>query len=574
MRPAQSGVWPAILGLAILNAALYLPWVLEPGPLNDDWLTLYAASVAPWGQRISNPFRLGYDVAPRLLNWLSGSDPATFIQLWTLSNALLQTASAILLWASLWALRTLRPLPPSWPLVAVGAAALFAVYPTDQARFWLSSLSYRLAMAATLLSLFCVLLYARERRPGWLWVALASTLIGISSQEQLLPLLLVVPAGVAVLERGRIRSAFGIGVGVWASILAIWPLASIWALENLFGSPYGKSDLIAFDLSNVVEMPARALVVTFVEGWRYAFRRVFRIENRDLIAASTFFLVLIAGWFLVVMDRPWRFFQQENVATERPVPSVASELNFYGTLFAIGGLLVVWSYVVLIPTRWEVSLGSIDSRINGPATIGAALSVASGLMAGALAVMRRPSLAIWVAGALLAGAGSLGAGQVRAVGRDYRLAWETQRMIWRDMVSLAPDIQDDTFIVIAGVPRSSASVGPLASPWEVTAALRGLYGNPTLLGDVLFAYEPLEADASDRTRIRFLEHGILTRDADPQAEARSFALEQLLLLRYDPGSGRLLFAQTLPGLDRVQSNQSRIRATPAPPNRIRTFVER
>ena len=89
-----------------------------------------------------------------------------------------------------------------------------------------------------------------------------------------------------------------------------------------------------------------------------------------------------------------------------------------------------------------------------------------------------------------------------AVQYNNKIAWQEQQSIWNELFLLAPDIQDDTFIlfILPGFEDRTGFVNwkrtPLSASWEASSGIRLFYDNPTLTADVYFPDidEPIEPE--------------------------------------------------------------------------------
>ncbi|MEZ4683730.1 MAG: hypothetical protein R2932_56925 [Caldilineaceae bacterium] len=121
-----------------------------------------------------------------------------------------------------------------------------------------------------------------------------------------------------------------------------------------------------------------------------------------------------------------------------------------------------------------------------------------------------------------------------------RVAWVEQQQIWQELFTLAPDFQDDTMVLLI-LPGYQDRVGfqswrrtPLTASWELSSALRLLYNNFTLNGDVYF----LDTDLLIEPKLTV--EGIYSGDTESAT-----AYRQTVALLFDPQEMTL---QQLPAL--------------------------
>jgi hypothetical protein len=562
----QGAVVFAVGGLFLLNCLIFAPWIFQLGPFNDDWMTLRELEFSQWYYWLTRPFgRRTLAFVWSLLRLIGGSDPSAFVLLWYVATWAMHLLSSILLFITLRALGPLMRAPVGWSSFAFLTSALFTVYPADQARLWLGASTLRLGMTLLLLSYLSLVKHMRTLTRSWAGLSLLAAWLAVLSHEQLIPLAVLSPLMIAWMARRRLRFAGWAAIGLLIIAMVLWPMVSVWRMGHFFSIPNMKAGLVAFDLPTMVTKPLRGYYITFLYSWWYASSRLVREVG---------FGALAVGWSLLALAVMWWSAQSGPVWADSEVRQGGKRdaVQPYVRLSACGLGLVLLGYAVLIPTTWGIHVGTIDSRVNFPSSLGAALCVSAVVMVASVFLAPTPRGARGIFGIVMATAIGIGGAHQWGVGRDYRQAWAVQKQVWQDMFRLAPSFADGTYVLITGLPRSIGSASPLASPWEVTAALRALYGNPTLGGDVLFDDEPREPHRTDQTRIRFLETSLLTRSADPVAEDREISYDSLAIFHYHQGSGRLTVVTQLPGLGRVKASPARLRAGPVPPSPFRRLV--
>jgi hypothetical protein len=116
------------------------------------------------------------------------------------------------------------------------------------------------------------------------------------------------------------------------------------------------------------------------------------------------------------------------------------------------------------------------------------------------------------------------------VKHDHVLSFRDQQLVWQELLAQAPTLADGTDVLIvvrgdtAGLRDEGWQRAPLAVWWEVSAAVRLLYGNPTLRGDLVFA------DLAAPNEPQLAAEGIDNPDRDapvPYAQVVAFVYEPL-----------------------------------------------
>ncbi|MBC7263577.1 MAG: hypothetical protein H5T64_04370 [Chloroflexi bacterium] len=232
-------------------------------------------------------------------------------------------------------------------------------------------------------------------------------------------------------------------------------------------------------------------------------------------------------------------------------------------LFLVGLFLLLLGYAVLIPIAVSISIGGIASRVNSAATLGAALALSSLFKLGSEIASSRRWLASLIFLVLMSGSIGLASAHHYTIWQDYANAWQIQKGIWRSMFTLAPSFADDSYVLITGLPRPQGIMSPLNAVWEVTAALRLLYDNQSLRGDVLWEGElgGIGQDAAEY-RIRFLPDGFT-----PRRSEEIISYEHLVLFEFVPPDGLRLIEGAPPwappSIPALRTNPAQVKTTPS-----------
>jgi uncharacterized membrane protein len=229
--------------------------------------------------------------------------------------------------------------------------------------------------------------------------------------------------------------------------------------------------------------------VNLLWGWTTALRTFFPWLTNNLGA-----ILLLAGITLLLLAISILIIRPKNLENQKNKFSATQKwepIRFYAFSSLLGLVLLGSGYIPVI-SIYQPNLSGLGSRVNYFASLGSVIFLASILMTGAHILAKnqsqiKPIFLISAIPFILIGIGT----QV-SVQRETKIAWQEQQGIWKGLFSLAPNFKDGTTVLFI-LPGYQDRVGyqnwkrtPLSASWEVTSALRLLYNNPTLTGDVIF----------------------------------------------------------------------------------------
>ncbi|MHB1296469.1 MAG: hypothetical protein ACYC4R_15935 [Anaerolineae bacterium] len=492
---AEGGRAPVVVAaivLCLLISAVLMVGMKRLGLFADDWL--YREAVAAPDTLFRNLWARPWEAVLRYGQWRAFGQ--SLIPYYAVLLGL-QVASGLALFAAM-----ARIIPGRLSLAFV-AALLYAVYPTDQSRFWLSTVAYRFGALCLLSSAFVAASRNPNRRLPTVLAALLYACAVLSNE--LFAALLVLPwlAGMAQRRPSWRHALMALlpYMGVLALILAFRFAGPRWlGLEDV------NAQLLTWSWADVWHKLGDALFTNLREGWVYALGRTF-----DAGHSST--LLLPAGLALSGAACVARLTHHDAA---QPGERVRGARLLQWGLLAPGCLVVMFlGYAPLMFSPYGIGIGDIGTRINAAGSIGAALFVAVllDMLARTVAwLLHRPFLGRL---SLAVGVGCLALvafGQVRAVQNDYALAWQIQQQLWVSLAAEVPNPPRAAYILLVGAPRTVGSARVLSEPYEVAPALRALYGDPSISGDVLHAAEwPPTLGEAPRAQIQFDADHLLTR---------------------------------------------------------------
>lgn len=221
-------------------------------------------------------------------------------------------------------------------------------------------------------------------------------------------------------------------------------------------------------------------------SWTIILRQVLGVKTTlqawGIIAASAVFC-----WSVAAVVR--HLFKTQHLQTQEKATTAIQARNMVilsgvGLVFAVAGYLPI---IVLA----EPNLYSTASRVNLFATIGASVTVVSFVNAVSIFISRKRIAVDVLAVAGLVPFIVLGTVTQAWIQHDSRVAWSEQKDIWQQLFSTCPNLKDDTsvYFVLPGYEDRWGWANwrrtPFDASWEITAALRVLYGKQDLSGDLI-----------------------------------------------------------------------------------------
>lgn len=506
------------MGLGAFSLPVFfiaIPWL---GLYNDDWAH-FASALTHWQWFFTCPGTWSRPLEGAV--WLAARCLfGTYVPGYYLLFFLIQALSAGILFLVL-----VGVLPGKWDL-AFATSVLFVAFPTDQSRFWLSTFAYRLGTLFLVLSAYLAGRSHAERPKLFSSLSVLCYALAILSNEVFLPLL-VVPVLVRWYgQERRWKPLIGAGIPYFAVALLYGVLRL--SAPKLLGVLDAKAQFLRPHPGEMLFNLLRAVKVNVV-AWAYSLRRLKDLTMRGWLMVSLTTVATLAAWGLwATLGR--RYSPGQNALKPR-TPFSPPSGDF--VLLGLGVLVTLLGYLPILPTAYHIVIGNIDSRVSIASGLGASLAVTS--LGRALArLLGRKARRRWVANILflvwIASLVFLAAAQQYAVRQDYARAWHKQCEIWRDMFAKVPNLGNNAYVIIAGVPHWEGSARVLASPWGVSSALRLLYDNESLRGDVLPSDElPITGQESEPLQIRFSQDSFA-----PRHSTERIPYERLVLLQWAP----------------------------------------
>lgn len=353
--------------------------------------------------------------------------------------------------------------------VAFAASAIYILLPnysTD--RFWFAAFSYLISMTLFLVGLYA-LLKAAEGPRYWRWTTagLLALLVAMSGLETVIPLTVSIPLGLWLKHQGRGMAELSGRIGT----------ARAWLLLS--------APLVA--AAAVVHYKAATARTAAVPGAFYAVRLA---VGSAAVNFGTYGVALphTVGWALHHISRGGACLGAVigtvvflRIAREATLPRSG---RFWRHLTAVGfAVFLLGTAIFLTTPRIEFwSLGAAN-RVWLAASAGMALILvgASGLLAQRIGPGRRGRLAFAAVVSALCVSGFV---ITSAVSTFWIAASRRQLQVLSDIQRSLPAVAPGTTVLIRDVCLYEGPAIVFESPWDLTGALRLVYGTPDVRADM------------------------------------------------------------------------------------------
>ncbi len=415
-------------------------------------------------------------------------------------------------------------------------ALLFLVYPANYTHMWAIMVGVYVSLFLTLLYAYLLLRFAQEGRWLLLALALVCLLFSLGIYEAQLG---VAALWALVLAVGFRRAPNKIRLFL-LSPLVIMVLFALWRTVGFQSTGIDDKYLSAMVITPQVLISRLLLGYKIMLGWGWT---AWLEESIARPGAAKIAVVLICAvvaliWLVV---RRFSIHYQRRGEDRKPWEAPQDAISTY-LLVSLLGLLLLGAGYAPVMFVFLPSLSGIGSRFNLYATIGSSLFIASLLMVGSLLLARYRTQVVYLFLAAAIPFLAIGVATQASVQYHNRAAWQEQKALWSRLFQVAPNLKDDTFVlfVLPGLEERSGFRNwkrtPLSASWEASSALRLLYDNPTLAGDVIFPdiVEPIEPELTGE--------GLLTQETGaltPYAE--------IVAIVYDQNAGSVERLEVLPG---------------------------
>ena len=468
-----------LAGVLWLTSAFFLTGL---GFYSDDWWLLNTASQAPdqsfmgvfgwlyspnfapyqWPIVRMRPVQVLYQAA---LYTTFGAEPLGY----HLVNTTVLTAAVTLLYIVLREMGQAR-------LVALSVALVYALaphYTTD--RFWVAAFQATLSMALVLGSLYAAL---RATRPGvsggWAWGAFSLALLTLAglAYEVVMPLALLTlwllarrvwPAWRAARRPQLDAPAFLLGGTAFTlGLLALFK--AVTSARSGFQDAYPHHVLSLVAGAASINLGGFGLGLPVAAGWL-----AWRYPDPVILAGAVVLGGLVAGYLALALRQAGR----ANLTVVAWPTLVRSGLGVFALGYAI----------FLTNANVGYSSAGISNRVAIAGAAGVALAGVG--LAGWLCQGRGSWRGPGLFGALITGVAVSGFLITTTLGGFWQRAYQQERVILAQLRADLPDLPTGATLLLDAVCPYHGPAIVFEAPWDVTGALRLLYRDPTLRGDVV-----------------------------------------------------------------------------------------
>jgi len=487
--------WIAVLILMIAFASLAYGLFFAPSLYSDDWgqnIERIIRGNAQWADfsqlrpLMFVPFLIQYHL-------FGINVTANYLVLW-----LLYIAIAILLW------RIIALFPAlGGDSFACLTALLFLVYPTNYTHMWLVMTNLYSAMLLSLVSAYFLARYASGRSVSYLLLSSVFLALSLGIYDGQLGVMAAWPV-LLFLIHYRTEVSWSRRLSVFIPIVLLGGISVVRALTYHEPSDFYASASITVSPKILLPRLMLGYKVSLAWGWTTTVQHYLPwIQGSQsavlFVATIVSAPVLLASYLVPSRPVPPTAKEDPRELRSAIAPYVAS---------GVAGLALLGAGYLPVIAVFQPSLADIDSRLNLFASLGSAVFLCSALMIAAKFVSYRVSipskkraaqpltrrgttagqlLVIAVVPFLLLGTLTHASVQYR-----NRMAWEEQTTLWRTILDRVPNFRDDSLVLFV-LPGLQDRAGyhnwwrtPLYANWDASAALRMLYDNDRLAGDVVF----------------------------------------------------------------------------------------
>ncbi|RPJ61829.1 MAG: hypothetical protein EHM23_05415 [Acidobacteria bacterium] len=450
---------------------------------------------------------------------------ANYVILW-----LLYIVAAFLIWKIVGAFPSLRSNG-----FAFVTALFFLIYPTNYAHMWLNMAHHYSGMVLAILSAYLLLKFAHGGKTSYLLLSFVSLGLSLGLYDGQLGVAAAWPAFLFLAYRKE--SPLRRRLALFVPIVLLGGLSTLRALTYQQPDDFYSASSISLDPWNLLSRLTLGYKISLAWGWtetlRYYIPWLEGSKSAVLFLGAAVTVPVLAAGYLV---RDPIHTPNAPLKTAHLWPAIRP----YVAAGLVGLALIAAGYIPTV-TVFQPNLSEIASRFNLFASIGASLFLASGLMVFSILVCRKRSglRQVFLVSAvpfLLLGVMTQASVQYR-----NRIVWEEQRTLWQTLFRKAPDIRDDTLVllVLPGLQERMAYHSwwrtPLNASWDASAALRMFYDNPSLSADVLFP----DAD-------RFNEPSLTTAGVVNWQTRKARPYERTVAFVFDAESRQLTPLESLP----------------------------
>lgn len=414
---------------------------------------------------------------------------------------------------------------PKWRIFSVVNALLFLVYPTGFHHLLFES-GYQI-VSHIFFFLTCLLLITFYRDSNWKAYSLALVLLVLSLllYEAHMGMVVLTSLMFWALSKGQSiyrRSGYLVpivivtlfGIGRWLAQLQV---------GNIFGH---AADSVTLSPKSLLGRLARGFSTSLSAGLVNAlddllYRQKYTHVTSTLILGAIM-AILFAVVAIVLINR------LKITGSNRKNALIPFTLGEQFIIASVGMIAIGTGYIPMI-TVTNPSITFLPSRVNVIPGMGAVLVLTTCFSTLPRLLGWKREKAIFVFGAVAFPLILLGSVTQRASQIESEISWNHQKGLWRQIITLAPDMAPDTHVLL--ILPDKGFHGRYFGTWEFDNALSVLYGHNDIVGQVV---------SNSYASLTFTDDGILGESDYP------IPYDRALLLVYDEAEENLVQLQKIP----------------------------
>lgn len=483
---------------------------------SDDWSSIIDAGIFNLTKPINFSSRRPLEgVTFYVIKKIFGID----INLYYLLNFLILVLSAYLIYL------LVSKLFKNYQWLGLPVSILYLIYPVDYTRSWLVMIYIRVCWFFTLLAMFLLLTYLQKGNVLRLILALFFIIIPLFAYEGQLGVIICWVFALLLLKRSIPKKRKYL-LSLVLLILPFFIIWRIWGQNSLLHieDPYVNS--LSISLSLVLHRFILGIRI-FLLSWINPFSIMLHLDNIIicLFLIIVLFVAFIIGVFL--------FSSEINQVEKTKLKNVQKDLL---GISVIGALFWGFGFFPMILVM-EPSLYFTSTRVNMFSIFGASLVIVSliGIIATTTCKSIKNSKALtWT---LLIPLVLIGVIIQNLNEHGIKTVWNEQKMIWNQIFQIAPNLKDDSMLVLIMPTINSNKMfqhAAFTADWEINSGIEVLYNNQSLRGKLYFL------DQSCSCNVLLLKDGVI-----PPWSSEVVPYNQTVFLSYNQEKGKVTLVEDI-----------------------------
>ena len=349
------------------------------------------------------------------------------------------------------------------PAFAIMGALAFCLFPADTTQIYLT---HMLGLQPSLLFfILATLSYLSGKR----FLSYLFITVSLLTYETLFPVFIVVPLLGKKWDSNILRDFIRHCLILFAIFFVDYLLRAITGGGRLSGLVF--PDMITVPLVHMFQGPLVSMGTFFYRP----IQMILALDIELLIMLVVIFPFVILLLSKIKLDQGYQMIPIKRVFHQRSFSSLPESWRSLFKLAFLGLIMLILAYPLTFTVR-AYAISGRDTRVHFAAVIGASILFAS-LSVMLMNLIQRGWLKHFMVSGLAAFI-TLWIGFGLVVQKDYVLGWRYQRELWSGIVSLAPDIDDGTVILVD--PEGLEDVLQIdANTWNLPRVLQYIYAFPS-----------------------------------------------------------------------------------------------